>query len=336
MEKVLRITMNTQAGGHMMEFILSHKKKQGLMIFAGVLSLLMVGCATCRHGHSQPKSIVKGIDAVVKTVSSEYALGLEFALYRARKNTQELINALNAVEGEEREALVFLISEMPVRDLVALKADFLVENVRLAHQSLERVPWGKDIPRDVFLNDILPYVNMNERRDRWRPDFYERYIDTALEKGTIRDTVLYLNQKAFEDFGVTYHGTKRPKPDQSPFETIEGGYASCTGLSIFISDVLRAVGIPARVAGTPLWVDKSGNHTWVEVWDNGRWYHIGAAEPGEYNDVWFNDIAAQADASDPSHRIYAVSFKRTGMLFPTIWDPLVDYVYAQDVTERYK
>ena len=34
-------------------------------------------------------------------------------------------------------------------------------------------------------------------------------------------------------------------------EVLDAGGASCTGLSIFFVDALRAAGIPARVAGTP-------------------------------------------------------------------------------------
>ncbi len=306
-----------------------------LLFGCGVL-LCLSGCAAGHHGYSHPKPVVEAIDAVVKKVAREYALDLEFALYRARKNARQLLKALNAVEGEEMDSMAFLVGQMPVRDLRTLKADFLVENVRLARLARRRVPWGEAVPEDIFLNYVLPYVNMNERRERWRPEFFGRYLPLAVEQGTIRDTVLLLNRKVFEDYGVTYHATKRPKPDQSPYETIEAGYASCTGLSILISDVLRAVGVPARIAGTPSWVDDSGNHTWVEVWDNGEWHHIGAGEPGDYDEAWFNDKAAQADADDPVHRIYAASFRRTGLLFPTIWDPQVDDVFALDVTLDYK
>ena len=45
-----------------------------------------------------------------------------------------------------------------------------------------------------------------------------------------------------------------------------------------VIDACRAVGVPARFVGTPLWADKSGNHSWVEVWDKG-WHFTGAAEP---------------------------------------------------------
>ena len=36
-----------------------------------------------------------------------------------------------------------------------------------------------------------------------------------------------------------------------------------------------------RLVGVPLWLDRSGNHAWVEVWDGSRWRYTGAAEPTE-------------------------------------------------------
>ena len=39
-------------------------------------------------------------------------------------------------------------------------------------------------------------------------------------------------------------------PHSAVMQVIEAGHASCTGLSIFLVNALRAVGIPARMAGT--------------------------------------------------------------------------------------
>ena len=48
--------------------------------------------------------------------------------------------------------------------------------------------------------------------------------------------------QVFKKLGVSYHATKRPRPDQSPFESIAcGGHASCTGLSTMLVDACRAV-----------------------------------------------------------------------------------------------
>jgi len=101
-------------------------------------------------------------------------------------------------------------------------------------------------------------------------------------------------------------------------------------------DACRAVGIPARLAGTPLWVDKSGNHSWVEIWD-GRWHYAGAAEPtgDTLNRAWFTGKAKTARADHRLHAIYATSFKPTGIRFPPSWNRKIDYIHAVNVTERY-
>lgn len=250
-------------------------------------------------------------------------------------NAETWLDALHAVPAEQREGLAFLIAYMPQRDLRELSADYVLENVALAYRVRHEVPWGRDIPMELFLNDVLPYASLNERRDRWRADFHERFLASAREAGTIEDAVLALNKQVFQTLNVRYHATKRPKPDQSPFESIEAGFASCTGLSIMLTDALRAVGVPARIAGTPMWVDQSGNHTWVEVWTGDDWHHVGAAEPGPLDRTWFNGKASKADGSRPEHRIYASSWADTGVLFPLVWDPSVEYVHAVNVTARY-
>lgn len=49
-------------------------------------------------------------------------------------------------------------------------------------------------------------------------------------------------------WGLYFVPDKSPEI-MSPGQTLAAGYASCTGLSIFLADACRAVGIPARVAG---------------------------------------------------------------------------------------
>ncbi|MDP2653064.1 MAG: transglutaminase-like domain-containing protein [Candidatus Omnitrophota bacterium] len=276
------------------------------------------------------------IQVALEQLPGEYRSQVRRALRAAGVNGRELIRAVNAARSaDESRGLAFLIANMPRRDLRSLPAEFLNENVRLAYRAREETPWGPAIPEEIFLNDVLPYVSLNERRDSWRGDFYERFMAAAKNSGTIKDAVARLNPAAIEELGVAYDAAKRPKPDQSPYESMAAKYASCTGLSVLLVDVLRAVGIPARIAGIPMWRDKSGNHTWVEVWDGGTWHHLGAAEPGPYDQAWFTAKASATDPSDPLHRIYAVSFRRTGLRFPAVWNKKISYIHAADVTARY-
>jgi transglutaminase-like putative cysteine protease len=170
--------------------------------------------------------------------------------------------------------MAFLVAHMPERDLKALKADFLVTNTRLAYRARRELPWGKDVPEDVFLNDVLPYANVDERRDNWRQEFFDLCLPLVKDCKTPAEVAVALNRGLFPKIKVGY-STGRKAPNQSPFESIEQGKASCTGLSIILADACRAVGVPARLAGTPNWSDKRGNHTWVEVWDK-TWHFTGA------------------------------------------------------------
>lgn len=89
------------------------------------------------------------------------------------------------------------------------------------------------------------------------------------------------------------------------------------------------------MAGIAQWPIEGGNHTWVEVWDNG-WHYIEASEQSEYDNTWFSARTKDADPDNPMTRIYAVSFEKTPLSFLMIWDYYNKFVYAENVTMRYK
>ncbi|MCB9722282.1 MAG: transglutaminase domain-containing protein [Candidatus Omnitrophica bacterium] len=301
------------------------------------LLIILSGCAWTSPGvFGQRPAQVEAIKSVVDTLPEEYQLGVKFALYRAGRNSGELVKALRSLSGEELTGMAFLITHMPRRDLRSLKADFLIENVALAYRARRELPWGANVPQDIFLNYVLPYVNINETREPWRRYFFEKYAGLARDQDSMGAAASFLNLRIFTDHGITYNLKTRPKPDQSPRETMAAGVASCTGQSIMIADALRAVGIPARVVGTPLWSDRSGNHTWFEVWEDGAWHFQDANREGRLDEAWFAKPAADPQMAGPLHRIYAASYRRTDILFPTIWAPLADDVYATDVTMDYR
>ena len=257
------------------------------------------------------------------------------ALSNSAGNVAELTRALTEVPATQRAGMGFLIENMPVVDLQSLKADFLLGHVAGTYETMARVPWSQQVPPDIFLNDILPYASLNEARDGGRQRMRE--IAAPLVKGcqTPGEAAMVLNQKLFGTINVKY-STTRLKPDQSALESMQSGLATCTGLSILLVDACRAVGVPARVAGTPMWTNLRGNHTWVEVWD-GDWKFAGAAEPDGkgLNHGWFAGDAATALGDVPRHAIYASSFKKTGISFPLVWDRGLDWVGAVNVTARY-
>ena len=256
-------------------------------------------------------------------------------LAAADANSAELNRAMREAAPEQREAMCFLLENMPPVDLATMKADFLLAHVAQAHRDLAGAPWAKQIPREIFLNDILPYASLNERRDDTRARIRDIAKEIIKDCTTPGEAAQALNRTLFKKLNVRY-STKRKKADQSGAESIESGLASCSGLSILLVEACRSVGIPARVVGTPMWTNMHGNHTWVEIWD-GDWHFAGAAEPDAQglDRGWFKGDAAKADDTKPEHRIYASSFKKTGLAFPLVWDLSIQWVPAVNVTARY-
>ena len=267
-------------------------------------------------------------------VPEKYHNLLDKALATAGNNAIELQTALEKAPAEQKEGMAFLISYMPERDLKELKADFLLENSAYAYKAREQFSWAKQIPDSIFFNEVLPYVSLNEKRENWRKEFFDRFSKYVVNCSDIFEAIDSINQNVRDEVLVDY-STKRKKPDQAPFESMEQHLASCPGLSIILPAAFRAVGIPSRVAGTPNWHDERGNHNWTEVWANGKWYFTEYYFPGQLDNAWFFADAGKAIKNDREKAIYASSFKPTGISFPLVWDENIKYVAAENVTDRY-
>lgn len=256
-------------------------------------------------------------------------------LEKAGSNRAELEKAIESVEPEMKRGLQFLLAYMPDSDAKSLDAEFLLSHVRGAYASWNESPWKDQIDEPTFLNYILPYANVSERREPWRSDFRKRFLPLVKSAKTTSEAAVILNQNIFSKLDLKY-STKRKRADQGPYESIESGLASCTGLSIVLINACRSVGVPARFVGTPRWSDNSGNHSWVEIWD-GEWKFTGAAEPtgDDLNMGWFTDRAATAIESEPNYAIHAVSYRKTNLKFPLIWKRDFDPVWSVNVTSRY-
>lgn len=291
------------------------------MNIKSVLVLLAFGLSACSSGR-------------YAGVPKEYHALIDRTIATAGDNAKELKKALKEVSRNEREGMAFLISYMPERDAKSLSADFLLENVQYAYKARAEFPWAKEVPDSVFLNDVVAYANLNENRESWRKDFYERFKKYVAPCKTMREAIDSVNKNVRDELLVDYN-TKREKPDQAPYESMRQHMASCSGLSILLTDAFRAVGIPSRVAGTPAWHDDRGNHNWNEVWIDGQWRFTEYYPSDDLDQSWFLTDAGKAVKEDVRKAIYAASFKPTGSYFPLVWDEDIRYVHAENVTDRY-
>ena len=234
------------------------------------------------------------------------------------------IDALKAyaatLEGERREAADFLLEHLPERDRESLPLDLFRENLEQAFIARETYPWTKALPQELFFNDVLPHAVVTETRDPWRKTLREKLHPEIAAATTLREACEAACAKLQKITGVEYN-TKREKACQSPAESMRQGMASCTGLSILMVDALRAIGIPARLAAIPLWGTKEGNHTWVEVHDGKDWRFTGyGSTPAQWDKGWEIPRCAYCDPMEPIHGVFATSYRRTPVGFPTIWE----------------
>src|SRR4051812_44462074 len=83
-----------------------------------------------------------------------WADDVEQALVKAMANRAELEAALNGVPQDQRKGMVFLVANMPESDLLLLKSEFLRITCRLAYKARAETPWGKEVPEEIFLNNV--------------------------------------------------------------------------------------------------------------------------------------------------------------------------------------
>ena len=252
------------------------------------------------------------------------------------ENRAQLDRALAKAPPQQRSAMVWLIDHMPEKDRPVVSSEFLLKHCDAAHRAWQGAPWQRLVPEEIFLDAILPYASVSETREEWREPLRNSAAPIVAGAASPVEAAVRLNQRLFQAIGVKY-STQRKAADQSPSESIQSGIASCTGLSILLVDACRAVGVPARLVGTPLWSDNSGNHSWVEIWDGRGWRFTGAAEPtGDQLDKgWFVERSRAATVGDKKHGIFAVTWQDSPLVFPLSFTDASSPSRGIDVTERY-
>lgn len=292
--------------------------------------------AASKRTSRRDKAVYAGIsnaDRYKNTIAAmpvKYHEPLKNALDQAGRNAEQIANVL--IESQSPQAAAFLIANMPKNDLRTLSSDYLLNHIELAYKVRDKKQWG-DIPDDIFLNDVLPYANLDEARDDWRGMLMEKCTPIVAECTSLSQAAQTLNKALWSAVNVKY-STRRARANQSPMESMQSGLASCTGLSILLVDACRSVGIPARIAGIAQWPHKQGNHTWVEVWD-GRWYCLGAFDGEDLDQTWLISDAARAQKGSRLNGIYAASYAKTDTPFICAWAPDNTDISAVEVTDRY-
>ncbi|MDL2213796.1 transglutaminase domain-containing protein, partial [Bacteroides sp. OttesenSCG-928-N06] len=215
----------------------------------------------------------------------------DFEAKKEALHNESLFQVFNdpSITKTEKESLTFLYAYMPIGDVADYSGDFYLQNIRSSFQAREEMPWGKDIPEEIFRHFVLPVRVNNENMDESRIVFYEELKD-RVKNLPLYDAVLEVNHWCHEK--VIY--TPSDSRTSSPLASVRTAYGRCGEESVFTVAALRSVGIPARQVYTPRWAHTDDNHAWVEAWVDNQWYFLGACEPEPVlNMAWFNEPASR-------------------------------------------
>ena len=152
------------------------------------------------------------------------------------------------------------------------------------------MPWGADIPVDLFLHFVLPPRVNNENPDNFRIICYG-VLKERVSGLDMVEAALEINRWCQEK--VSYQAAD--SRTSAPLATMLSARGRCGEESTFTVSALRTVGIPARQVYTPRWAHTDDNHAWVEFMAEGEWHYLGACEPEPVPDRgWFTEPARRA------------------------------------------
>lgn len=199
---------------------------------------------------------------------------------------------------------------MSEEDERTYRPEFWEENVAKALEIRDKT--GRVYPRRFFRYFVLPPRVWEEPLDRFRA-VYSDSLCRLVEGMEPEDAVIAINtwcrcQAYFKD------GWSRR---QSAMGTIEYGYGLCSDLTVLAVNAMRAAGFPARMV-TTTWADFRSDHSWLEVYVNGRWTMMSACEPYAQLDTnaWLNSrrvMCAEIDVIGDYHGPETV-LSRTGRI----------------------
>jgi hypothetical protein len=226
-------------------------------------------------------------------VPGEYRAQLAQTLNLAGKNSKELERALLEVPPILWDDACFLLANLPYRDLGTVSAEVILENLHWASVARDSLPWGRFVSDELFRHYVLPHRATQERLTMWRKQLFEELYPLVRDCESMSAAALQVNE--WVGSKVRFEPTEAR--DQPPLLTLKRGVGRCEELTILYVCAARSVCIPARSCWTPWWAVNDNNHAWVEVWADGDWHYLGAAEPAESLDTaWFTAPAQRAAA----------------------------------------
>ncbi|MCK4417068.1 MAG: transglutaminase domain-containing protein [Candidatus Latescibacteria bacterium] len=302
--------------------------KRDCKIFLEKVTIQPNRVTECRFNFPVSRRFVREDELhLISLVPDEYKKRVISGLKTAGDNWIELAAMLRKVSPEQREAVAFLIANMPPVELAAIDSTVLLEHITYTYQARENMPWGFEVSDDLFLHFVLPYRVAREPVTGWRKTLFEELAPRVKNLKNISEAALELNKWVKEK---TSWRTRRIAQvllsQRGPLQILHSGWGNCEEQTILYVAAARAVGIPARQVFC-WWNTREGYHAWTEIWDGTNWKYLGSGEPAEELDqAWFSQIVSWVP------KVYAYSFAQTPLKTDMLGKQIVNLL---DVTDHY-
>ena len=212
-------------------------------------------------------------DEVLSLVSIADRDALTSALDDAGSNAPELARAVTELQGDQREAALWLIQRMPHLDRLEMTADVLVEHVTVSFET------RGELPDSLFLPYVLTYRIDREPVEAWRAALRDRWSEagspSTLAAAVNRDVASSAEKRDRGFFG----------PLQAPLFTLSAGSGTETEIAVLTTAALRAVGVPSRRVRVPALGAAEGSASWIEFHDGTGWMPLYPLEPDAMGDT---------------------------------------------------
>jgi hypothetical protein len=157
-------------------------------------------------------------------------------------------------------------------DITHITAKYLINNIELAFKVWQEMPWGKDIPFDVFCEEILPHRVDTEPLENWREKVLASFADIYNSfKNDTNITVLEACDKvnsllprfrADKDFNAMNFS-----------QLMASNRGLCDEMAMLGVFAMRGLGIPATFDFTPMWPYGIQGSSWNSVRDSNGKHH---------------------------------------------------------------
>ena len=186
--------------------------------------------------------------------------------------------------GEKARAAAFLLENLPAADRLSLTAADLRENLDYAFLARGTMPWGREVPWDMFLHYVLPHRVSQEPFQAHRAMLFRELAPLCATAGSMEEALSRVG--AWCAARAEYRPTSRR--DLGVMSILDAGWGRCEETNILFMSAARAVGLPVRQAMVPWWQHADGNHAWVEAWTGEGWKFLeSGTEFSELNRTWF-------------------------------------------------